>query len=101
MNSASALAKHYAALPSDFRHQHPMPRINITHAEVVAWLNRLHKAVEVTCVNLLNMITNADACGDLESVVILLAEVKPYSDVLGDLNQLIRNGQKAREAVAD
>jgi hypothetical protein len=88
--AARAFAANFAALPVDFRDAHKRPiGGRVTHARVSAWLNGVHKGVEVACVNYLAMAEVAAARGDYDAVTVLLDEVAPYRAVMADLDALI------------
>lgn len=94
MNTAAQhFAAHYAALPAHFRAEHPRPLINLNHAKVSAWLNRLHAGVETACRNYLHMATVAQGAGDIEGAAIVLDEARPYRMVMADLDRLARKGK--------
>lgn len=92
---AQQFAEHYRALPQDFRDRHPRPVSNLDHTLVSAWLNGIHKGVEVTCTNLLRIATHATACGDLGGALAALDEAAPFRAVMADLDALAQRGRAA------
>lgn len=92
MTSSSLVARvaqSYAELPVEFRAAHPKPREREPYA-VAAWLNGIHKGLEVECQRYLDMTAHALMMGDTDTASQLLINARPYRDAMAALDELGR-----------
>lgn len=90
MNKPNRAVAALAAMPNEFRDQHPRPLVRADHAAISAWLNGMHQGAKVAVTNFLAMATSALDHGDPAGARLLLDEAQPYRDLMVALGDLRR-----------